>query len=59
MELRLAFLISTPQTGLDSILVSGSLLGLPFAIYKVIAAAVTGIVGGLLTEKLVQVEVAI
>ena len=48
----IGFLISTPQTGLDSILVSGSLLGLPFAIYKVIAAAVTGIVGGLLTEQL-------
>ena len=44
------FLISTPQTGVDSILVSGSLLGLPFAIYKVLAAAITGILGGLITE---------
>ena len=35
------FLISTPQTGVDSILVSASLLGLTFALYKVIAAAIT------------------
>ena len=44
------FLISTPQTGVDSVLVSGSLLGWPFAIFKVFAALVTGIVGGGLTE---------
>ena len=50
------FLISTPQTGLDSILVSGSLLGLPFALYKVIAAAVTGVVGGLVTESLLDTQ---
>lgn len=40
------FLISTPQTGIDSILVSGSLLGWPFAILKVGVALVTGWVGG-------------
>lgn len=44
------FLISTPQTGVDSILVSASFLGLPFALFKVFSAAVTGIVGGLLTD---------
>ena len=44
------FLISTPQTGVDSILVSASFFGWPFAVFKMIAAAVTGIVGGWLTE---------
>jgi uncharacterized protein len=46
------FLISTPQTGVDSILVSASMLGWPFALFKLASAAVTGIVGGLLTETL-------
>ncbi len=40
------FLISTPQTGVDSILVSASFLGWPFALFKVAAAALTGILGG-------------
>jgi len=46
------FLISTPQTGVDSILVSGSMLGIPFALFKVASALVTGLVGGMLTEWL-------
>ena len=45
-----SFLISTPQTGVDSIMVSYSLLGLPFAIIRVIVALVTGIIGGALTN---------
>jgi uncharacterized membrane protein YraQ (UPF0718 family)/copper chaperone CopZ len=48
----IAFLISTPQTGVDSILVSGSFLGWPFALFKVLAAAVTGLVGGWLVDAL-------
>ena len=44
------FLISTPQTGVDSILVAASFFGWPFAIFKMIAAAVTGMIGGWLTE---------
>lgn len=44
------FLISTPQTGVDSIAVSASFLGLPFAIFKVLAAFVTGVLGGLLVD---------
>lgn len=43
------FLISTPQTGVDSMLVSAGFLGWPFALFKVGAAAVTGVVGGLAT----------
>lgn len=40
------FLISTPQTGVDSIAVSAAVLGWPFAVLKVVAATVTGLVGG-------------
>ncbi len=46
----MGFLISTPQTGVDSILVSASFLGLPFALFKVLSAFVMGIVGGVATE---------
>ncbi len=46
-----AFLISTPQTGVDSILVSASFLGWPFAIFKVISAAVMGVLGGWWTDR--------
>ena len=41
-----AFLISTPQTGVDSILVTLSLLGPVFAVYRPVAALISGIVGG-------------
>ncbi len=45
-----SFLISTPQTGVDSIMVTYSLLGLPFAIIRVIVALITGIIGGTFTN---------
>ncbi|MCP4581314.1 MAG: hypothetical protein GY839_06825 [candidate division Zixibacteria bacterium] len=44
------FLISTPQTGVDSILVSASFLGWPFAIFKLIVAFITGIIGGSIVD---------
>ncbi|MFH1039438.1 MAG: permease [PVC group bacterium] len=44
------FLISTPQTGVDSILVSATFLGWPFALFKVLAAFVTGMIGGTLVN---------
>jgi hypothetical protein len=50
----ISFLISTPQTGVDSILATYSLLGLPLAIIRPVVALVTGLVGGVLgnaTEK--------
>ncbi len=47
-----SFLISTPQTGVDSIFVTYSLLGLPFAIIRPIVAFVTGLFGGLITKKI-------
>jgi uncharacterized membrane protein YraQ (UPF0718 family)/copper chaperone CopZ len=46
------FLISTPQTGIDSILVSASFFGWPFAIFKMVVAGFTGVVGGWLTDHL-------
>ena len=50
------FLISTPQTGVDSIMVCASFFGWPFALFKMLAALVTGVVGGLLTESQVVSE---
>ena len=41
-----ALLISTPQTGIDSILATYALLGPVFAVARPIAAALTGVVGG-------------
>lgn len=41
-----SFLLSTPQTGVDSIFVTFSLLGPVFAIFRPLAALVTGLVGG-------------
>ncbi len=46
-----SFLISTPQTGVDSILATYSLLGLPFAIIRPIVALSTGVFGGLFTNQ--------
>ena len=45
-----SFLISTPATGVDSILATYSLLGLPFAILRPIAAFATALVGGVFTN---------
>lgn len=44
-----SFLIATPQTGIDSIIATYSLLGLPFAIIRPIAALITALLGGGLT----------
>lgn len=45
-----AFLLSTPQTGVDSIAVTYVLLGPVFAIFRPIAALLTGLVGGGLVQ---------
>ncbi len=45
-----SFLISTPATGVDSILATYSLLGLPFAILRPVAAFATALFGGVLTN---------
>ncbi|MBN1345558.1 MAG: SO_0444 family Cu/Zn efflux transporter [Phycisphaerae bacterium] len=41
-----SFLLSTPQTGIDSILVTYSLLGPVFAVFRPVAALVNGLIGG-------------
>lgn len=48
----IAFLLSTPQTGADSIFVTLSLLGPVFAVFRPVAALVTGIVGGTFVNTL-------
>jgi len=45
-----SFLISTPQTGVDSIMVTLSLLGPVFAVFRPLVAFVTGIIGGVLVN---------
>ena len=47
-----SFLLSTPQTGVDSIFVTFSLLGPVFAVFRPLAAFVTGIFGGALVDVL-------
>ena len=51
-----SFLIATPQTGIDSILATYSLMGLGFAIIRPMAALITGVCGGLLVNRLVSEE---
>ncbi len=46
-----AFLVGTPQTGIDSILATYSLLGLPFAIIRPVAAFVVAIFGGVMVDS--------
>lgn len=46
-----AFLIATPQTGVDSVLVTAGMLGWPLALFKVVTALLTGLVGGWVTDS--------
>lgn len=41
-----SFLIATPQTGVDSIIATYSLMGLPFALIRPLAALITALFGG-------------
>lgn len=47
-----AFLLSTPQTGVDSIAVTYALLGPFLAVFRPVMALVTGLVGGTLVDAL-------
>lgn len=51
-EATTSFLISTPQTGIDSILVTYAFLGPVFAVIRPIAALISGIAGGFLVNRL-------
>ncbi|MFI3302882.1 MAG: permease [Rikenellaceae bacterium] len=46
-----SFLIATPQTGVDSILATYGVLGLPFAIIRPIVALIVGVLGGMFVDK--------
>lgn len=47
-----AFLISTPQTGIDSFFATGSLLGWVFALTRPLVATLTGLAGGMLVDAM-------
>ncbi|PIE64264.1 MAG: hypothetical protein CSA24_03130, partial [Deltaproteobacteria bacterium] len=47
-----AFLLSTPQTGVDSIAITYTMLGPLFAIFRPLMALVTGLLGGALVQTL-------
>ncbi len=47
-----AFLLSTPQTGVDSILVTFSLLGPVFAVVRPVVAFLSGVIGGITIDVL-------
>ncbi len=42
-----SFLVSTPQTGIDSILLTAGMIGWPFAIVRIVAAFVSGTAAGM------------
>ena len=44
--ITVSFLTATPQTGVDSIVATYSLMGLPFAIIRPVIALVTALIGG-------------
>ena len=41
-----AFFISTPQTGIDSFVLTWTMLGMPLALVRLLAAYITGFIGG-------------
>ena len=49
-----SFLLSTPQTGVDSIAITYALLGLVFAVFRPVIALATGLLGGLLVMLFAQ-----
>ncbi len=50
----LSFLISTPQTGVDSIIATYGMMGPVFAVFRPLAAFVMGITGGAVTNVLTR-----
>jgi len=45
-----SFLISTPQTGVDSVIATYAMLGLPLALIRPVVALVTGVSGGIIAN---------
>lgn len=48
----MAFLISTPQTGVDSMIATFGMMGIVFAVYRPIAAFISGVAGGYIIQKI-------
>ena len=46
-----SFLITTPQTGIDALMATYSLMGLPFAIVRFVSAIVTALFGGMMVNN--------
>lgn len=51
-----SFLIATPQTGIDSIIATFSLMGIPFAVIRPIAALITAVLGGWMVNTFVSLR---
>ena len=51
-----SFLISTPQTGVDSILITYALMGWAYAIIRPVIAFITGVFGGFIADNYVVTE---
>ena len=51
-----SFLIATPQTGVDSIFATYSLMGLPFALVRPVAAFLTALLGGTFVNAFAEAE---
>jgi uncharacterized membrane protein YraQ (UPF0718 family) len=54
----ISFLLSTPQTGIDSLFVTYAMLGPVFAIFRPLIAFVTGIIGGTVVEAIAPASTA-
>ncbi len=54
-----SFLIATPQTGVDSIIATYSLMGLPFAIVRPLAALLTAVLGGVMVNSVRSEELGV
>lgn len=54
-----AFMISTPQIGVDSIIATYSMMGLPFAIVRPLVALLTSIAGGAVTTLFSKDEIIV
>ncbi len=54
-----AFMISTPQIGVDSIIATYSMMGLPFAIVRPLVALLTSVAGGAVTTWFSKDEIVI
>ncbi len=54
-----SFLIATPQTGVDSILATYSLMGWPFAVIRPLAALATSLLGGAMVNTVRSEELGV